>query len=56
MVALVVAGWRAGSGRTAVMVLIAVRSGLSCHLGAPGAGAVGSASVRDSGFINNHFL
>ena len=51
MVALVVLGWRAGSGRIAVMVLIAVRSGMSCHLGVAGAGAAGSASVSDSGFV-----
>ena len=44
MVALVVLGWRAGSGRIAVMVLIAVRSGMSCRLGAAGA-------VSDSGFV-----
>ena len=51
MVALVALGWRAGSGRIAVMVLIAVRSGMSCRLGAAGAGAAGSASVSDSGFV-----
>ena len=51
MVALVVLGWRAGSGRIAVMVSIAVRSGMSCRLGAAGAGAAGSASVSDSGFV-----
>ena len=51
MVALVVLGWRAGSGRIAVMVLIAVRSGMSCRLGAAGAGAAGSASFSDSGFV-----
>ena len=33
VVALVVLGWRAGSGRIAVMVFIAVRSGMSCRLG-----------------------
>ena len=33
------------------MVLIAVRSGMSCRLGAAGAGAAGSASVSDSGFV-----
>ena len=49
----VVLGWRAGSGRIAVMVLIAVRSGMSCRLGTAGAGAgaAGSASVSDSGFV-----
>ena len=41
VVALVVLGWRAGSGRMAVIVLIAVRSGLLCRLGAAGAGAAG---------------
>ena len=46
MVALVVLGWRAGSGRMAGMVLIAVCSGLSCRLGVAGAGAAGSAPVR----------
>ena len=51
VVALVVLGWRAGLGQMAVMVLITVRSGLSCHLGAAGAGGVGSAAVRDSGFV-----
>ena len=51
MVALVVLGSRAGSGRIAVMVLIAIRSGISCRLGAAGAGAAGSASVSDSGFV-----
>ena len=51
MVVLVVLGWRAGSGRTAVMVLIAVRSGMSCRLGAAGASAAGFASVSDSGFV-----
>ena len=50
MVALVVLGWRA-PGRIAVMILIAVRSGMSCRLGAAGAGAAGSASVSDSGFV-----
>ena len=35
----------------AVMVLIAVHSGVSCRLGAAGAGAAGSASVSDSGFV-----
>ena len=50
-VALVVLGWRAGSGRMAVMVLITVRSGLSRRLGAAGAGAAGSAPVREFGFI-----
>ena len=48
--ALVVLGWRAGLGRMAVMVSIAVRSGLSCRPGAAGAGAAGSAPVRDLGF------
>ena len=47
--ALVVLGWRAGLGRMAVMVSIAVRSGLSCRRGAAGAGAAGS--VRDLGFV-----
>ena len=51
MVALVALGWRAGSGRIAVMVLIAVRSGMSCRLGAAGAGAAGPASANDSGFV-----
>ena len=51
MVVLVVLGWRACSGRIAVMVLIAVRSGMSCRLGAAGAGAARSASVSDSGFV-----
>ena len=51
MVALVALGWRAGSGRIAVIVLIAVRSGMSCRLGAAGAGVAGSASVSDSGFV-----
>ena len=51
MVALVALGWRAGSGRIAVMVLIAVRSGMSCRLGAAGAGTAGSASASDSGFV-----
>ena len=50
-VALVVLGWRAGLGRMAVMVSIAVRSGLSCRRGAAGAGAAGSAPVRDLGFV-----
>ena len=50
MMALVDLGWRAGSGRIAVMVLIAVRSGMSCRLWAAGAGAAGSASASDSGF------
>ena len=35
----------------AVMVSIAVRSGLSCRLGAAGAGAAGSAPVREFGFV-----
>ena len=51
VVALAVLGWRTGSGRTAVMVLITVRSGMSCRLGAAGAGAAGSTSVSDSGFV-----
>ena len=51
MVALVVLGWRAGSGRMAVMVLIAVRFGLSRRLGPAGAGAAGSALVREFGFV-----
>ena len=51
MVALVVLTWRAGSGKMAVMVLIAVRSGLSRRLGAAGAGAAGSAPVREFGFV-----
>ena len=51
MVALVVLGWRAGSGRMAVMVLIAVRSGLSRRLGAAGAGAAESAPVTEFGFV-----
>ena len=51
MVALVVLGWRAGSGYIAVMALIAVRSGMSFRLGVAGAGAAGSASVSDSGFV-----
>ena len=51
MVALVALGWWAGSGRIAVMALIAVRSGMSRRLGAAGAGAAGSASVSDSGFV-----
>ena len=51
MVALVALGWRAGSGRIAVMVLIAVLSGTSCRLGAAVAGAAGSASASDSGFV-----
>ena len=51
VVALVDMGWRAGSGCIAVMVLIAVRSGMSCRLGAAGAGAVGSAYASDSGFV-----
>ena len=50
VVALVVPGWRGGSGRMAVLVLIAVRSGLSCRLGAAGIGAAGSAPVIDFGF------
>ena len=50
VVALVVLGWRTGSGRMAVIVLIAVRSGLSCRLGAAGIGAAGSAPVIDFGF------
>ena len=50
-VVLVVLGWRAGSWRMAVMVLIAVRSGLSRRLGAAGADAAGSAPVREFGFI-----
>ena len=41
----------AGSGRMAVNVLIAVRSGLSRRLGAAGAGAAGSAPVREFGFV-----
>ena len=49
--ALVVLGWRTGLGRMAVMVSIAVRSGLSCRWGAAGAGAAGSAPVRDLGFV-----
>ena len=49
--ALVVLGWRAGLGRMAVMVSISVRSGLSCRRGAAGAGAGGSAPVRDLGFV-----
>ena len=49
--ALVVLGWRAGLGRMAVMVSISVRSGLSCRRGAAGAGAAGSAPVRDLGFV-----
>ena len=49
--ALVVLGWRAGLGRMAVMVSIFVRSGLSCRRGAAGAGAAGSAPVRDLGFV-----
>ena len=49
--ALVVLGWRAGLGRMAVMVSIAVRSGVLCRRGAAGAGAAGSASVRDLGFV-----
>ena len=51
VVALVALGWRAGSGRLAVMVLIAVGSGMSCHLGVAGVGAAVSASVSDSGFV-----
>ena len=51
MVALVALGWLAGSGRIAVMVLIAVRSGMPCRLGAAGAGAAGSASASDSGLV-----
>ena len=52
VVALVVLGWRARSGRMAVMVLITVRSGLSRRLGAAGAGAAGSAPVRKFGFVS----
>ena len=55
-VALVALWWRAGSGRIAVMVLIAVRSGMSCRLGAAGAGAAGSASASDSGFVSCYSL
>ena len=56
MVALVVLAWRAGSGRMAVMVLIAVRSGLSSRLVAPGAGAAGSAPVREFGYkVHNYY-
>ena len=54
VVALVVLGWRVGSGRIAVMVLIAVRSGMSCRLGAAGAGAAGSAFHFISFFIFNY--
>ena len=56
MVALVVLGWRAGSGRMAVMVLIAVCSGLSRRLGAAAAGTAGSALIRESGFVLFFFL
>ena len=49
------AGWPWVAGRLGangrVMVLIAVRSGLSHRLGAAGAGAAGSAPVREFGFI-----
>ena len=64
MVVLVVLRLRAGLGQMAVTVSIAVRSGLSCPPGAVGAGAVGSAPVRDLGvssslisnlYINNQF-
>ena len=51
VVALVVLGWRAGSGRMAVNVLIADRSGLSRRLEAAGAGAAGSAPVREFEFV-----
>ena len=45
-----------GSGRIAVMVLIAVRSGMSCRLGAACAGAAGSASASESGFVSCYSL
>ena len=51
VVTLVALGWRACWGRIAVMVLIAVRSGMSCRMGAASAGAAGSASASDSGFV-----
>ena len=56
VVALVVLGWWAGLERMAVMVLIAVCSGLSCGWGVAGAGAAGSAPVRDSGFVFSFFF
>ena len=51
VVALVVLVWQAGSGRIAVMVLIAVHSGMSCRLGRLVLALRGSASVSDSGFV-----
>ena len=51
LVALVVFGLRPGSGGVTVIILVAVRSGLSCGLGAAGAATAESASVRDFGFV-----
>ena len=50
-VALVGLWWQAGVGGLAVMASIAVRSGLSCHSRAAGAGAAESAPVRDVLFL-----